>query len=208
MCGNAGLLQQRSSSRNFSTGSSSGWVLTCRWRQSVVAQPYRVNLLRVSGLWVPSKAIDYPFIDFRLFKRCLQGTASNVFGSLAGLAMIEIIINHLKGTETRDRMSSRPALKRAILTNDLSMPHLGDVVANNIGVWPMIVSYLKEKRRKDDGDSLVVSSSSFDCVGALSYPRSLYIVMFQKRGIDGYLYLDKMARTKFRLLHLFLEFCK
>ena len=74
--------------------------------------------------------------------------------------MTEFIVNRLKGAETRDWMSSRPAMKKAILTNDLSMPHLVDVVANIIGVWPPIVSYLKETERKDDGDSLVVRSSS------------------------------------------------
>ena len=75
--------------------------------------------------------------------------------------MTEFIVNRLKGAETRDWMSSRPALKKAILTNDLSMPHLVDVVVNIIGVWPLMVSYLKETGRKDDGDSLVVRSSSF-----------------------------------------------
>ena len=72
-------------------------------------------------------------------------------------------------------MSSRPTLKKAILTSDLGMPHLVDVVANIIGVWPLIVSYLKETGRKDDGDSLVVRCSSFDCVGAFSYPRLMYL---------------------------------
>ena len=75
--------------------------------------------------------------------------------------MTEFIVNRLKGAETRDWMSSRPALKKAILTNDLSMPHLVDIVANIIGVWPLIVSYLMETGRKDDGDSLVVRSFSF-----------------------------------------------
>ena len=84
--------------------------------------------------------------------------------------MNEFIVNRLKGAETRDWMSSRPALKKAILTNDLSMPHLVDVVANIIGVWPLIVSYLMETGRKDDCDSLVVRSSSFDHVGGLSVP--------------------------------------
>ena len=107
------------------------------------------------------KLIDYPVFDLRLFRRCLQRTASSVFGSLDGLAMTEFIVNRLKGAETRDRMSCRPALKKAILTNDLSMPHLVDVVANIIGVWPLIVSYLKETGRKDDGVSLVVRSPSF-----------------------------------------------
>ena len=96
------------------------------------------------------KLLDYPVFDFRLFRRCLQRTSSSV------------IVNRLKGAETRDWMSSRPALKKAILTNDLSMPHLVDVVANIIGVWPLIVSYLKETGRKDDGNSLVVRS--FSCL--------------------------------------------
>ena len=75
--------------------------------------------------------------------------------------MTEFINNRLKGAETRDWMSSRPPLKKTILTIDLSMPYLVDVVANIIGVWPLIVSYLKETGRKDEGDSLVVRSSSF-----------------------------------------------
>ena len=106
------------------------------------------------------KLIDYPVFDLRLFRRCLQRTSSSVFGSLDGLAMTELFVNRLKGAETRDWMSSGPASKKAILTNDLSMPHLFDVVANIIGVWPLIVSYLKETGRKDDGGSLVVRSSS------------------------------------------------
>ena len=119
------------------------------------------------------KPIDYLFFDYRLFKRCLQRTDSSVCGSLDGLAMTQFIVNRLKGAETRDWMSSRPALKEAIPTNDLSMPHPVDVVANIIGVWPMIVSYLKETGRKAVGDIFVVKSSSFDCVGALSYPNLL-----------------------------------
>ena len=55
-------------------------------------------------------------------------------------------------------MASRPALRRAIITHDLSMPELVNVVANIIGVWPLIVSFLKETGRKYEGDSLVVGS--------------------------------------------------
>ena len=107
------------------------------------------------------KLTDYPFFDLRLFKRCSQRTASSVFGSLDGLAMTEFIVNRHKGAETRDWTSSGRALKKAILTNDLGMPHLVDVVASIIGVWPLIVSYLKATGRKGEGDSLVVRSSSF-----------------------------------------------
>ena len=84
--------------------------------------------------------IDYPSFDLRLFKRCLQRTAFSVFGSLDGLTMTELIVNRLKGAEIRDWMSSRLALRKAILRNDLGMPHLVDIVANIIGVWPLIVS--------------------------------------------------------------------
>ena len=125
--------------------------------------------------------IDYPFFDLRPFRRCLQRTASSVFGSLDGLSMTEFIANRLKGAETRDWMSSRPALKKAILTNDLSMPHLVDVVANIIGVWPLIVSYLKETGRKDDGHSLVVRSSSFGHVG---FRTRTYCAVFHFRGME------------------------
>ena len=121
------------------------------------------------------KLIDYPFFDPRLFRRYSKRTASSVFGSLDGLAMTEFFINRLKGAETRNWMSSGPALKKAILTNDLSMPYFVDVLANIIGVRPLIVSYLKETERKDDGNSLVVRSFSFDHVGALSHPHSLYL---------------------------------
>ena len=41
-----------------------------------------------------------------------------------------------------------------------------------------------------------------------SYPSSLYCVVFQSKGIDGYFYMDQMACMKFRLLHLLLEICK
>ena len=122
--------------------------------------------------------------------------------------MTELIVNRLEGAETRDWMSSRPALKKAILTNRLSIPHLVDVVANIIGVRPLIVSYLKETGCKDDGGSLMVRSSSFGRVGAFSHPRLLCCVSFQKKVIDGYFYLDQMARMKFRLLHLLPEICK
>ena len=55
-------------------------------------------------------------------------------------------------------MASHPALHKAIITNDLSMPELVNVVANTFGVWPLIVSYLKETGRKDEEDSVVVKS--------------------------------------------------
>ena len=105
-----------------------------------------------------AKLIEYPTFDLRLLKRCLQRSASCVSGSLDPFFLTEFVVNRLKGAETRDWMASRPALRKAIITNNLSLPDLVNVVANIVGVWPLIVSYLKETGRKDEGDSLVVRS--------------------------------------------------
>ena len=100
--------------------------------------------------------VDYPIFDVRLLKRCLQKTASVVFGALDPFSMTEFIVTRLKGAEHRDWMQSRQSLRMAIETGDLSLPGLLDVVSNIIGVWPFIVLYLKETGKKDIGDSLVV----------------------------------------------------
>ena len=105
-----------------------------------------------------TKLVEYPTFDLRLLKRCLQRTASLVFGSLDPFSLTEFIVNRLKGGETRDWMASLPTLRKAIITHDLSMPELVDVVANIVGVWPLIVSFIKETGRKDEGDSPVVRS--------------------------------------------------
>ena len=104
-------------------------------------------------------------------------------------------------------MASRPALRKAIITLDFSMPELVNVVSNIVGVWPLIVSYLRETGRKDEEDSLVVR---YFLVGIFLLHQSLPITLccFQKKGMDGYLYHDQLARMKFRLFHLLLEICK
>ena len=110
------------------------------------------------GSGYQAELIEYPTFDLRLLKRCLQCTASSVFGRLGPFSLTEFVVNRLKGAETRDWMASRAALRKAIITNDLSMPELVNVVAKIVGVWALIVSYLKETGRKDEGDSLVVRS--------------------------------------------------
>ena len=97
--------------------------------------------------------LDYPTFDV---KRCSQKTASVVFGALDPFSMTEFIVTRLKGAEHHDWMQSRQFLRRAIETGDLSLPGLVDVVSNILGVWPLIVSYLKETGKKDSGDSFVV----------------------------------------------------
>ena len=105
--------------------------------------------------------LDYSTFDVRLLKRCLQKTASTVFGTLNPFSMTDSIVTRLKGAEHRDWMQSRQSLRMAIETGDLSLPGLVDVVSNIIAVWPLIVSDLKETGKKDSGDSLVVWFSPF-----------------------------------------------
>ena len=102
------------------------------------------------------KLVQYPIFDLLLLKRCLQKASSSVFGSLDPFSMTEFIVTRLNGAEHRDWMMSRSSLRRAIITEELSMPSLVEVVSDIVGVWPLIVVYLKETGRKTDGDSLVV----------------------------------------------------
>ena len=136
------------------------------------------------GSGYQTNLIEYPTFDLRLMKRCLQRTASFIFGSLDPSSLTEFIVNRLKGAETRDWMASRPALRKAIITHALSLPELVNVVANIVGVWPLIVSYLKETGRKDEGDSPVVR---FFFVGICLLLQSVLIALccFRRRGWTG-----------------------
>ena len=62
------------------------------------------------------------------------------------------------------------------------MPHLVDVVANIIGVWPLLVSYFKETGREDDGGSLVVWSLSSGCADALFVPVFIVLCFVSEEG--------------------------
>ena len=158
------------------------------------------------GSGCQAKLIEYPTFGLRLLKRCLQRTASSVFGSLDPFSLTEFVVKRLKGAETRDWMASRPGLRKAIITNNLSMPDLVNVVASIVGVWPLIVSYLKETGRKDEGHSLVVRSFPVGILPA-SWKCVHRFCCFYKKWMDGYLYHDRLARMKFRLFHLVLEIC-
>ena len=118
----------------------------------VLADTYKKYL----GSGYSHKLVEYPIFDLRLLKRCLQKVSSSVFGSLDPFYMTELILTRLKGAEHCDWMMSRTSLRRAIITGELSMPSLLEVVNNIVGVWPLIVVYLKETGRKTDGDSIVV----------------------------------------------------
>ena len=67
-----------------------------------------------------------------------------------------IFCHAFEGAEHRDWMMSLYSLCHAIITGELSMPSLVELVSNIVRVWPLTVVYLKETVRKTDGDSLVV----------------------------------------------------
>ena len=55
--------------------------------------------------------LHYPTFDVSLLKRCLQKTASTVFGTLDPFPMTEFIVTRLKGAEHRDWMSKASVKK-------------------------------------------------------------------------------------------------
>ena len=70
--------------------------------------------------------------------------------------MLKFNVTKLKGAQRRNWMMFQSSLYRAIITDELTMPSLVESAANLTGVWPLIVSYLKETGRKHDGNRLVV----------------------------------------------------
>ena len=108
------------------------------------------------GNWYTHKLVEYPISDLRLLKRCFHKVSSSIFGFLDPFSKTEFIVTRLKGAEHCDWMMSRSSLRRAIITGELLMPSLVEVVSNIVGVWPLIVVYLKETGGKTDGYSLVV----------------------------------------------------
>ena len=113
---------------------------------------------------------------------------SKIWANDADMGEVHIsppICCRLKGAETGDWMASRPALSRAIITTELSIPGLVDVLANNVGVWPLVVSYLKETGRKDNGDSLAVKSSLFGLSDLRLCSVAIAVLLFRRRGWTG-----------------------
>ena len=150
------------------------------WRSACTGRGF----CRLPGKWYHAKLVVYSTFGLRLLTRCLKRTAASVFGSLDLFPMTEFVVNRLEGTETLDCIAFRPALRKAIITNDLSMPGLVDLVANIVGVWPLIVSYLKETGRKDEGDIVVVRSFR---VGVCLHHGGVFITFccFRRRGWTG-----------------------
>ena len=108
------------------------------------------------GSWYTRGLRDYPSFVVRLLKRCLQRTASTVFGTPDTSSMTECIGTCLNGAKHRDWMQSRQSLQKAIETSVFSLLGLIDILSNIIGLWPLIFFHLKGTEKEDSGDGLVV----------------------------------------------------
>ena len=109
------------------------------------------------GSWCNRKLVVYQIFGLRLLKQCLQKVSPSAFGSLDPLSKTEFIITRLKGAKHRDWMMSHFGLRRAIVTRELSMPSLLELVSNIVCVLLLIVVYIKQTGRRTDGDCLVVN---------------------------------------------------
>ena len=154
------------------------------------------------------KLIKYPVFDLRLLKWCLQKVSSSVFGSLDPFFMTEFIVTRLKVPEHRDWMMSHSSFRHAIITEELSMPSPVDVVSNIVGVWLLIVVYLKETGKENPRRQLcdIIDSPLLFQLQVLSQLHRA--VFFSKKGNDSYFCVHQMARSKFHLFYLILEICK
>ena len=127
------------------------------------------------GSGYSQKLVEYPIFDLSLWKRCLQKVSSSVFGSLDPFSMTEFIVTRLKGAEHCDWMMSRSSRRRAIITRKLSMPSLVEVLSNIVGVWPLIVVYLKETGERRRQLSGIVHSA---LLIHLEFHSHLHLVVF------------------------------
>ena len=108
------------------------------------------------GSGYKKRLVDYPVLDLRLFMRCLQKVASSVFVSLDPFSNTNFVVPRLKGAEHRKWIVSGASFRRTNIRKELQMPTLVQVIANIVGVWPQIVSYLEGAGKKINGDSLIV----------------------------------------------------
>ena len=109
-------------------------------RSHILPETYEEYL----GSGYKKRRIDYPTFNLRLFKRCLQKGFSSAFGNRDPFSVTHFFVHCLNGAKHRDWLTSQSILRRTLTKIELQMPSLVLGVANNVGMWPLIVSYLKE----------------------------------------------------------------
>ena len=97
-----------------------------------------------------------PILLHQTFDELPANVSSSVFGTVEPFSMMKFIITGLKAAEHHDRVISRSGFCRDIFLGEVSMPLLAEVFSNIVGVWPLIVVYVKEIGERTGGDNLVV----------------------------------------------------
>ena len=133
-----------------------GWLgvpCCCFWCVARVSW----HLRRLFGKWVRSEAGWVPVVWFST----PEAISANCifFTHWIRSSWRNFYVTQTKRAEHRDWMVSLSGLRRAIITGELSKPSLLEVVSNNVGVWPLIVVYLKETGRRTDCNCLVVENN-------------------------------------------------
>ena len=101
------------------------------------------------------KLMTFFFFSLRLQKRCLQKSSSFVVATVDAFFLTKFLVTCLKSAQNRDWMLSGNALRKAVITGELAMQGLLKVLANKVGLWLLIVSYLNKTGTRDTKNSFV-----------------------------------------------------
>ena len=124
LCCGVESVWQQSNPRSHHAGEDRGccWsICLCRFVQWRAACPHR-SFCQLLGKWAPCKTGAVPNIRSPIAEALPSADGCVSVGSLDPFSMTEFVVNRLKGAKIRFSMASRPALRRAIITNDLSTP--------------------------------------------------------------------------------------
>ena len=172
--GNVGSLEWRSPSGTFNAGSFD-WCFGAQrvnWLNQRQVNHSRGSLLGVSMQWVSSEVNRLP----KFWSPPVQTLfAMDNFQPVCGFGRTSNDWFYCFSAAKRWKRDWRldvilPRFEESHIDKWFGLASFCNLVANIIGVWPLIVSYLKETARKDDGDDLVVRSSSFNCISVSPYP--------------------------------------
>ena len=116
----------------------------------------RETCIQFAGARVPGEAGRLPRLGLAATKEMPPDVCLSRFWQLTPNFDDGVFRGHTEGAEDIDWLASRQALRRAIVSGDLSLPSLVEVVGIIVSVGLLIVSLMKETGRKTDGDILVV----------------------------------------------------
>ena len=157
----------------------------CFWCQFLVVTHSCGRLQRVSGKRMHARSVGlsnfWRQVAAAYKKRCLQKTASAVFGTLDPFSMTEFIVTRLKRAEHRDWMQSRPFLRG----------RLKQVTFLCLGLWMLLATSsgfdrslsLTSKKLAGKTVAIVLWYGFPVLVSVLAWlPLLISVFMFRKKG--------------------------